>query len=273
MGHFSTNSLASEAAQLAMEEHRSVGYPITLAADVQAHFREYRDGEVAYASLMWEQDGQFYRVQFPVAERQNMLYMALEMVNSQPLTSRANASLARQSNASGFRGEGTAGVVVEPIDRPTDELRRDMPVDVATLQILESSVLSREEIQHQLAQLQALNSSLTFGDVLDRLTQEYLNRGYITSRAVLTAIPGSNQPAIDFVEGRLSEIEITGTQRVDPSYIESRLTLVKGPPLNLDALEEACVCCALTRCLAMWRPLYSPTLARAWWGAAFSTWW
>ncbi|MFQ4139983.1 ShlB/FhaC/HecB family hemolysin secretion/activation protein [Nodosilinea sp. PGN35] len=242
VGHFSTNSLGSEAAQLAMEEHRSVGYPITLAPDVQAHFREYRDGAVAYASVMWQQDGQFYRVQFPTAERQNMLYMALEMANSSPLTGRANSSLTRQSDLSGFRGEGTSYTAVSPSVAPplaaTDAPHPPAPVDLATLQILESRVFSPSEIQQMLAQLQTTPVPSTVEDVLDRLTQEYLNRGYITSRAVLTDIPGSDQPAVGFVEGFLSDIEITGTQRVNESYIRSRLEQVEGPPLNLDILEE-----------------------------------
>lgn len=43
---------------------------------------------------------------------------------------------------------------------------------------------------------------------------------------------------IKIIEGRLNEIRISGTERLDPDYVRERLMLAAGPPLNTKALEE-----------------------------------
>ena len=76
-------------------------------------------------------------------------------------------------------------------------------------------------------------------EVADGLTQLYLNRGYITSRAVLVdqqITAGIVQ--IRIVEGALENIEVQGTQRLHPNYIRRRIQLGAQPPLNKDQLED-----------------------------------
>ncbi|MDF5708738.1 MAG: ShlB/FhaC/HecB family hemolysin secretion/activation protein [Nostoc sp. S4] len=75
----------------------------------------------------------------------------------------------------------------------------------------------------------------------DAVTQLYLNKGYLNSRA----IPETQQPStadgvvvIRVIEGRLAEIDIEGTRRLKPSYIRSRIELGAGIPLNLGKLED-----------------------------------
>ncbi|NEP62087.1 MAG: ShlB/FhaC/HecB family hemolysin secretion/activation protein [Symploca sp. SIO2G7] len=72
----------------------------------------------------------------------------------------------------------------------------------------------------------------------DSITQLYLDKGYITSRAVLP-----NQPVTDgiiklqIIEGRLEEIRIDGSDRL-ANYVRSRIELGAKTPLNQFDLED-----------------------------------
>ena len=247
IGHFSTLPLASATAQSDLAAHQSIGYPITLAPSIQAHFREYRDGPIPYASLMWEQDNQFYRIQFPAAERQNMLYMALEMINGDPLypsSARENRALPDGHNTG---SEPTIEIISPEPDQTSlaaANTPRD-PINLDTLYISPSSLFSPEEMQGWLAQIQVNNSSPSIQDLADRITQEYINRGYITSMAGILNrddLPPGFESGLGIQEGRLTAIAVidhegNALQEIG-DYIRSRLTLVSGPPLNLDQLEE-----------------------------------
>jgi hemolysin activation/secretion protein len=70
----------------------------------------------------------------------------------------------------------------------------------------------------------------------------YLDRQYLTSGAY---IPTGQTLSIDgavvriqIVEGRLEGIQVTGTQRLNPEYIRSRLALATRQPLNNERLIE-----------------------------------
>jgi len=76
----------------------------------------------------------------------------------------------------------------------------------------------------------------------DRITQIYLDRGFITSRAVLLEQTPEDAQAgvvrIQVVEGQLDRIEISGTRRIRPDYIRRRLALAATVPLRQDRLED-----------------------------------
>ncbi len=72
------------------------------------------------------------------------------------------------------------------------------------------------------------------------ITQLYLDRGYITSGAYIP--PQKLQDGvveIRVVEGELEDIRITGTRRLNPNYVRSRLALGAKKPLNRARLLEA----------------------------------
>ncbi|MFM7372265.1 MAG: ShlB/FhaC/HecB family hemolysin secretion/activation protein, partial [Sphaerospermopsis kisseleviana] len=77
--------------------------------------------------------------------------------------------------------------------------------------------------------------------VSDAVTQLYLNRNYLNSRAVSVTPQPDNTDGIlvlRVIEGRLAKIDIRGTQRVNPSYIRSRIQLANTVPLNTVKLED-----------------------------------
>jgi hemolysin activation/secretion protein len=109
------------------------------------------------------------------------------------------------------------------------------------LQVTGSSVLSDAEID-AIAQ-PFVGELVTLADlqgIADEITQLYLERGYLTSRAVLapqTIADGVVQ--IRAIEGSLEQIAIENEEslHVKPSYIRSRLRR-SGTPLNIGKLED-----------------------------------
>jgi len=75
--------------------------------------------------------------------------------------------------------------------------------------------------------------------VADKITQLYLDKGYITSRAVLVDQPiADGTVQIQAIEGRLSEIKVEGNRRLSSGYIRRRVRLGASPPLRADRLED-----------------------------------
>jgi hemolysin activation/secretion protein len=71
----------------------------------------------------------------------------------------------------------------------------------------------------------------------------YTSKGYVNSGAY---IPGSQSfdtqggvVKIEIIEGRVEDIVVTGTQRLDPNYIKSRIALGANKPLKIDRLIES----------------------------------
>jgi hemolysin activation/secretion protein len=73
-----------------------------------------------------------------------------------------------------------------------------------------------------------------------KVTQLYIDRGYITSGALIPpqALQGG-VVKIQVVEGSLEAINVTGTQRLDPNYVRSRIALGTTKPLNRERLLQA----------------------------------
>lgn len=76
-------------------------------------------------------------------------------------------------------------------------------------------------------------------NLADSITQLYLNRGYITSRAVLVDQKITNGVVeIRVIEGSLEKIIIEGTKRLNPNYVRSRINLGASKPLSSANLED-----------------------------------
>lgn len=103
-----------------------------------------------------------------------------------------------------------------------------------------NTVFSDEELSHLAADL--LNREISFADLEAlrlRVTRHYVARGYVNSGAV---IPDqevvSGVIRVHIVEGRLSEVRVSGTRRLRAPYIQRRLVTGAGAPLNLNDLQE-----------------------------------
>jgi hemolysin activation/secretion protein len=90
------------------------------------------------------------------------------------------------------------------------------------------------------------NRSLDFAQLLqvaNEITQLYVKNKYINSGAY---IPGDQSfdsqggtIEIRVIEGRVEDIVVTGTQRLNPNYVKSRIALGAGKILNIDRLLES----------------------------------
>ena len=79
--------------------------------------------------------------------------------------------------------------------------------------------------------------------VASDITQLYIKKGYVNSGAFIPGDQSFDSQAatieIRVIEGRVEDIVVTGTQRLDPNYIKSRIALGTGKVLKLDRLLES----------------------------------
>jgi hemolysin activation/secretion protein len=125
----------------------------------------------------------------------------------------------------------------EPVPTPTEA---QPTIPVRRINVIKSTVLSAQDIDPITAPLKGKSVTLqALAEAADKLTQVYLDRGYITSRVVLerqTIANGIVQ--MRAIEGTIEKINIEGTQRLKPSYVLSRVALGVSTPLNARKLED-----------------------------------
>jgi hemolysin activation/secretion protein len=115
---------------------------------------------------------------------------------------------------------------------------------VKKFDITGSSVFSSSELQKITASL--TNRPIGFNELLqaaNQITELYAKNGYINSGAF---IPGNQTfdiqggtVKIDIIEGSVEDIVVTGTQRLNPKYIKSRVAIGASKPLKVDRLLES----------------------------------
>lgn len=149
----------------------------------------------------------------------------------------------------------------KPLLPPSQEILETTPTPnlpsqpVAPRDLPSSIVINRFEVTGStvftpadLAQITSrfINKPLDFAQLLQvssEITQLYVRNGYINSGAY---IPGNQSfdvkggtLEIKVVEGRAEDIVVTGTERLDPNYIKSRIALGANKPLKIDRLIES----------------------------------
>jgi hemolysin activation/secretion protein len=113
-------------------------------------------------------------------------------------------------------------------------------IPVTKIEVLGSTILTPADLEPITKPLEGRSVSLEeLRQAADAITQLYLNRGFITSRAILT-----DQTVVDgivkiqVVEGSLERIDVEGNQRLNPNYIRRRIELGAKPPLDQEKLED-----------------------------------
>lgn len=161
-------------------------------------------------------------------------------------------------------GDIPPGPIDVPLQQEVDEPPRDenLPANVEAsetfqvnrIEITGSTVFSEEDLRdivlksllapspEETVDSNILEDGLTITreqqqTSLDAITKQYVNEGYITSRATIS------EPSIDdgvlriqIIEGFLEEINIEGTERLQ-DYVHSRIALVGDAPFNAGELE------------------------------------
>ncbi|NET56068.1 MAG: ShlB/FhaC/HecB family hemolysin secretion/activation protein [Symploca sp. SIO2E6] len=130
-----------------------------------------------------------------------------------------------------------------PQESPTDSQEAgpsEVMIPVRKIEVIGSTVFTLEQFTPFTEPFEGRSVSLRdLQSVTDAIDQLYLDAGYITSSAVL-----ADQEIIDgvvkiqVIEGRLSEIQVEGTQRLNPNYIKDRIGLGVTTPLRVDMIED-----------------------------------
>lgn len=113
-------------------------------------------------------------------------------------------------------------------------------VFVREIQVTGATVMSAEELGRVTAPY--VNRELTSEDLEAlrlALTLAYVNKGYVTSGAIIpdqTITEGVLR--VQIVEGELKRIEVEGTQWFRTGYLQDRIQLGAGPPVNINALQQ-----------------------------------
>lgn len=126
-----------------------------------------------------------------------------------------------------------------PPPTPTPE-QPNITIPITKIAVVGSTILTQEQITTITQPFEGRSITLKeLQTVADSITQLYLNRGYLTSRAIITEQTITDGIVkIQVIEGSLEKIEIKGTQRLNPGYVRSRVNLAVGKPLRADKIEE-----------------------------------
>ncbi|MBD2354325.1 BamA/TamA family outer membrane protein [Tolypothrix sp. FACHB-123] len=115
-------------------------------------------------------------------------------------------------------------------------------INVRKIQVLDSTVFTEQQLNQVVQPFEGRELTIEeLRQAADAITQLYLNNNYINSRAIPETIqPGNTDGVvvIRVIEGRVAEIDIQGTKRLNYGYIRDRIRLGAGQPLNTIKLEE-----------------------------------
>ncbi|MEH2290743.1 ShlB/FhaC/HecB family hemolysin secretion/activation protein [Nostoc sp.] len=112
---------------------------------------------------------------------------------------------------------------------------------VERFEVIGSTVFSPQELAQATAEFTKRPISLTqVYQARSKITELYVKNGYITSGALIP--PQTIQSGvvkIQVIEGKLEDIQVTGTRRLNRNYVRSRLAIATSAPLNRQRLLEA----------------------------------
>jgi hemolysin activation/secretion protein len=136
------------------------------------------------------------------------------------------------------------GTILPPLRPATPEepqqLSQQMRVFVRQIQVEGSTVFPVDKLEEVTRPY--VNRELTLEDLEAlrlELTRLYIDAGYINSGAVIPdQTVRDGVMTYQIIEGRLSNIEVSGTRWFRDSYIRQRLARGAGFPLNIGALQE-----------------------------------
>ncbi|MDZ8263977.1 MAG: ShlB/FhaC/HecB family hemolysin secretion/activation protein [Nostoc sp. ChiQUE01b] len=130
-----------------------------------------------------------------------------------------------------------------PTPTPDEPLPGNFPqtIVVERFEVVGSTVFSAQELAKATAEFTKRPISLTeVYQARSKITDLYVKNGYITSGAYIP--PQTIQSGvlkIQVLEGKLEDIQVTGTRRLNPNYVRSRLAIATSAPLNRQRLLEA----------------------------------
>ncbi|MBC5796874.1 ShlB/FhaC/HecB family hemolysin secretion/activation protein [Sphaerospermopsis sp. LEGE 00249] len=113
-------------------------------------------------------------------------------------------------------------------------------IQVNKIEVLGSTIFNQEQLNTLTKEVEGRSVSLEeLTKVADAITQFYLDRGYLTSRAILAnSTITDGVVKIQIIEGGLEKIEVEGTKHIHPNYVRSRVALGIKKPLSTADIEN-----------------------------------
>jgi hemolysin activation/secretion protein len=131
---------------------------------------------------------------------------------------------------------------VTPTPNTGNPLEGDVPetIVVQRFDVVGSTIFTPEELAAVTAPY--TNRPISLNDLFEArsaVTQLYVDNGYITSGAYIPPqVLEDGVVTIEVVEGTLEEINISGTEDLNPNYVRSRIALSADTPLNVNELLD-----------------------------------
>jgi hemolysin activation/secretion protein len=135
---------------------------------------------------------------------------------------------------------------IPPLQTPTNEQPQPPSPTTERFLLKEIKVVGNTVLKDKINKIvnEYINKEISFEELIalrTKITEEYVNNGYITSGAFLRngQILEKGIIEIQIVEGKLENIEINGLKWLETSYIRSHLKIASTAPLNKKHLEQA----------------------------------
>ena len=131
---------------------------------------------------------------------------------------------------------------IEP-EKTDSNVNNDIPeqIIVKDFNIVGSSIFTEQELNQAVKSYR--NRPLTLPELFQArstITKLYTDRGYVSSGAYIPPQELNNGTVkIVVLEGKLEEVNVSGTERLSPDYVSSRIKSAAGKPINVDSLLSA----------------------------------
>jgi hemolysin activation/secretion protein len=130
-------------------------------------------------------------------------------------------------------------IITPETDNEPDGTSDTTPLMIDTIEVVGNTLFTDADLAPI---LETAIGNTTLGhlqNTVDRITQLYVENGYVTSNAVLPAQQlDRGTVTIQVIEGTMGEITIEGLEHLKESYVTSRLGLGIDTPLNVNDLED-----------------------------------
>lgn len=140
-------------------------------------------------------------------------------------------------------GEEGPFLAPDPADpshlRDSRDLEDPTPITINRIELRGNTRFSTDDLEPILSTASGSTTVGALNRVVAAITAEYINAGYITSRAILPSQPlDQGDITILVIEGSLAEVDITGLERLHPDYVRRRIDLGITTPFNANVLED-----------------------------------
>ncbi|MDJ1180238.1 ShlB/FhaC/HecB family hemolysin secretion/activation protein [Roseofilum sp. BLCC_M91] len=127
-----------------------------------------------------------------------------------------------------------------PLEETPQPPAPSMSFPVTRIEVMGSTLFDNTEFDPIIQPLEGSTVTLEeLRQAAQAITQLYLDRGYLTSRALLVDQPITDGVVqIRIIEGSIERIEIEGNRQTNPNYIRRRIAPATDTPLNSPRLEE-----------------------------------